>query len=109
MTEHHICKDCKKEVRLGEWPFCPHGFTRTQDAEMAERDATIVFKKRDGSYAYPMRNNAPVPPGCERIVLNSLRKIEQHERTANVRSEVAHFDRGTNRGHDDNFRGVKYN
>lgn len=76
---------------------------------MAERDATIVFKKPDGTFSYPMENSKPTPAGCERIVLNSLRKIEQHERTANVRSEVAHYDSGSGRGHDDNFRGVKYN
>lgn len=109
MSQHTICPDCGKTVHLSCWPFCPHEMVRNRDAEIAEKDSTIVFKKRDGSYSYPMDNRKSTPPGCERIVLNSLRKIEQHERMANVRSEVAHFDSGTGRGHDDNFRGERYN
>jgi len=40
--------------------------------------------------------------GYERVELPTLRAVETLEKEANVRSEVAWFDAGTARGHDDN-------
>ena len=71
-----------------------------QSTQWAEADAVVVFKKPDGTFSYPAMNTKPTPPGCERIVMRSLREVEAHERSANVRSEIAWFDRGTANGHD---------
>ena len=65
-----------------------------------EKDAVVVFRKPDGSYSYPARNDKATPPGCQRIVMRSLREVERHEREAGVRSEIAHFDRGSGNGFD---------
>ena len=107
------CPVCDKEsdrvCRENEIVLCAcgaameqHWWKRTtrQRTEWDEKDAVVVFKKPDGTFSYPAVNTKPTPDGCERIVMRSLREVEAHERTANVRSEIAWFDRGTANGHD---------
>jgi hypothetical protein len=79
-----------------------HWWKRTtrNRTEWDEKDAVVVFKKPDGTFSYPAINSKPTPEGCERIVMRSLREVEAHERIANVRSEIAWFDRGTANGFD---------
>lgn len=79
--------------------FLPRA-TRTASA-FGKDELTLAFRKPDGTYSIPMRNNAPTPPGCERIEMRSLREVEAFERRSGLRSEAAHFDRGTARGFDD--------
>jgi hypothetical protein len=71
-----------------------------QNTQWSEAEAVVVFRKPDGSYSYPARNDKPTPEGCERLVMRSLREVEAHERRAGVRSEIAHFDAGSGNGHD---------
>ena len=80
---------------------------RPRSAQWGDRDAVVVYQKPDGCYSYPGRNDRPTPQGCERIVMRSLREVEAFEKKANVRSEMAWFDKGTARGFDDTYRGEK--
>lgn len=98
-----ICRE--QDIVLCAWCGIPteqHWWKRMtrQRTEWDEKDAVVVFKKPDGTFSYPAVNTKPTPEGCERIVMRSLREVEAHERTANVRSEIAWFDRGTANGHD---------
>lgn len=77
------------------WKRYPRAATQWSDA-----DAVVVFRKPDGTFSYPAVNTKPTPEGCERITLRSLREVEAHERAANVRSEIAWFDRGSGNGND---------
>lgn len=79
-----------------------------QNVQWSDRDAVVVYRKPDGSYSYPGRNDRPTPPGCERIVMRSLREVERFEKQAGVRSEMAWFDKGSGRGHDDTHRGERF-
>lgn len=77
-----------------------------RDAQWGDKDAVVVFKDANGKYRYPGRNDVATPVGCERVVMRSLREVEQFERVANVRSEIAWFDRGSGtRRPDETFRG----
>lgn len=78
------------------------------NAQWSDKDAVVVYRKPDGSFSYPGRNDRPTPSGCERIVMRSLREVEAFEKRANVRSEMAWYDPGTARGHDDTYRGERY-
>jgi hypothetical protein len=62
-------------------------------------ETAVVHRKPDGSYRFPMRNDAPVPPGCERVEIRSDRDMARVEREAGVLSERRHFDRN-GRGHE---------
>ena len=77
---------------------CPRGRATFTAWDM--KDAVVVFKKPDGTFSYPARNDKKTPPGCERITMRSLREVERHERVAGVRSEIVHFDRGSGNGFD---------
>lgn len=94
-TDTIYCESCKAEMEQHWWKR-----QSRQSTQWDEKDAVVVFRKPDGSYSYPAVNTKPTPDGCERIVMRSLREVEAHERVANVRSEIAWFDRGTANGHD---------
>lgn len=78
-----------------------------RDAQWSDRDAVVVHINNDPNcpddvrLRYPARNDAPPKPGYERVTLRSLREVERFERQHNVRSEMAWFDKGSGRGHDD--------
>ena len=107
---------CEFEVFCGEAEpvTCPsHGLVceqlwwqrpRRKRTEWDESDSVVVFKKPDGSYSYPARNDKPTPPGCERLVMRSLAAIRRHEASAGVRSEIADYDHGSGSGHEDYSR-----
>lgn len=73
---------------------------RTRDAQWSDRDAVVVFRKPDGTFSFPARNDIPTPPNCERVEMRSLREVERFEHQAGVRSEIAWFDKGSGRGFD---------
>jgi hypothetical protein len=104
-----VCPNCHAPLAVGDWPWCPHGPTRaSRQAEWSDADAVVVFKDKNGKFRYPGQNSVVTPKDCERITLRSLRAVEQFEKIANVRSEIAWFDRGSGRGFDDMFRGEDY-
>jgi hypothetical protein len=70
-------------------------------SQWGDKDAVVVFRTPSGEIKYPMRNDAPTPPNCERVTMRSLREVESFERQHNVRSEFAWYDKGSGRGHDD--------
>jgi hypothetical protein len=74
---------------------------RPSNAQWSDRDSVVVFKDAQGHVKFPLRNDAPVPPGCERIVMRSLREVERFERDHNVRSHIAHYDSGSGHSADD--------
>ena len=59
-----------------------------------------------GKISYTARNDTPMPAnlqswGYERVELPTLHALESFEKEAGVRSEIAWYDSGTARGHDD--------
>jgi len=98
-----ICRE--RDIVLCDWcgiAMEQHWWKRQSrdNTQWDEKDAVVVFRKPDGNYSYPARNDKPTPEVCERIVMRSLREVERHEREAGVLSEIAHFDRGSGNGHD---------
>jgi hypothetical protein len=102
VPEHVIHMECGKEME----PV--YRIRKRPNVQWSDRDAVVVYQKPDGSFSYPGRNDKATPAGCERIVLRSLREVEAHEKKANVRSEMAWFDKGSGRGFDDQYRGERY-
>lgn len=60
----------------------------------------VVFRKADGTFRYPGRNDLPTPEGCERVTIRTDAEMAKHEQEAGVRSERRWFDRGSGNGHD---------
>jgi len=65
-----------------------------RNAGWSDKDAVVVFRKPDGTISYPATNLKPTPAGCERIVMKSLREVEQFEKRNHVICEAAHYDSG---------------
>lgn len=81
---------------------------RPRDAQWSDRDAVVVYRKPDGEYSYPGRNDRPTPAGYTRVVMRSLREVEAFERRAGVTNEAMHFDRGSGTLRlDDTYRGER--
>lgn len=79
-----------------------------RDAQWGDKDAVVVYRKPNGEYSYPGRNDRPTPAGCERVVMRSLREVEAFERRAGVVNEAMHFDRGSGTARpDDTYRGER--
>jgi hypothetical protein len=100
---YHICRD--GNVREMEQVLLPRRRERTQ---WDEREAVVVFKDANGKVRYPGRNDAPTPKGYERVVMRSDREVSRFEREHKVLNEARHFDRGSGRGFDDDFKGSRY-
>lgn len=100
------CPDCQFEYRVGAWPFPCGGrghrlgsFYRGPAAVHSKERAVVFRHPKTGQVVYPPRNDQPMHPvyaeqGYERVELPSLRSIENFEKTADVRSEVAWYDHG---------------
>ena len=72
---------------------------RQKNAQWSDKDASVVYRRaEDGKIIYPATNDQPTPPGCERIVMRSLKEIERFEKKKKGRKEAAWYDRGSGRG-----------
>lgn len=71
-------------------------------------EEVVVFRKPNGEFSFPTRNDKPTPPGCERLTARSDRELAAIEHLTSTRSEVRWFDRGSGRGFDDSFNGRKF-
>lgn len=74
-----------------------------RDAQWDDRTAVLVFQNAEGQIRYPGRTDARCPAGYEPVRLRSLHEVERFERAHGVRNEMAWFDKGSGRGHDDHF------
>ena len=66
---------------------------RSSSSQWSDRDAVVVFRDPNGKIRYPMRNDAPTPPGYERVEMRSLAEVNRFEREHGVVNECMHFDR----------------
>jgi hypothetical protein len=83
-----VCADCKQELQMGEWPMCPHGFTRNVDAKAF--DPILIYELADGSHYYAGRNDDPPPvnhPTAKPIFLTTLRAADEFVRNTNAREQ----------------------
>lgn len=75
------CATCKRTLRLGDWPYCPHDSTRPEYAQRFK--PIVVFKSTDGKFSFPMRSDQPVPAGYQRVEISTRRQAEKLEREVN--------------------------
>jgi len=99
--EEKRCLQCHTPMEQVWWR------TRMRAGEWDDASAVLVFRDKDGNVRYPGRVDAPCPSGFEPVRLRNLHAVEKFEREHNVRSEMAWFDKGSGRGHDDYYRGEK--
>jgi hypothetical protein len=94
-----ICPDCGREVEIGEFPFCPHGFVAERNAQAF--DPSVVWvSDTDGHFSYPGMANEPCPEGYHPLALTNLRQadrfvteVNQRERTKAEEQREAYYER----------------
>ena len=95
------CPKCSAPMEQVWWR------TRQRPGDWDDASAVLVFQNQAGDIRYPGQNTARCPDGYEPVRLRSLRAVESFEREHGVRSEMAWFDKGSGRGHDDYVGGKK--
>lgn len=68
-----------------------------------EKDSVVVFRKPNGEFSFPARNDKATPEGCERLVARSDREVAALERMTGTKNERRWFD-SNGRGFDDEVR-----
>lgn len=68
------CKECGKEVVIGDWPFCPHGLVRGADSRPFQPIEVWQSNADPDKYSFPGEANEPVPDGYHKIVISNLRE-----------------------------------
>lgn len=81
-----LCPHCNQPLTVADWPFCPHGSTRSEAAQRWK--PIVVFKSADGRYRFPGRADAKVPKGYEKVELTNRRQVERFEREINQRERA---------------------
>lgn len=82
------CGECGREVRIGDWPWCPHEDTLRRDAQPF--DPVLIFKDAQGNVRFPGRNDAPTPEGFRRVELRTVREVRAFEREMNLKETARH-------------------
>ena len=76
-----ICNECKKELRIGDYPFCsPEGHTTIHSRNAIQGEATVVFRNAKGEYRFPGRSTDKVPKGFKRVELTTQRERDKFEK-----------------------------
>lgn len=81
--EATVCNYCERILKVGDYPFCPHGSIYEKNATTAP--PTIVFRNSKGEYRFPGRDTDKPPKGFQRVELNTQRSRDKFEREMNTR------------------------
>lgn len=92
------CPQCGSVMEQQWWPK-----RRRERTQWDERDAVVVFRKPDGTFSFPARNDKPTPPGYERLVARSDREVAALEKLTGTHNERRWYD-SNGRGFDDEIR-----
>jgi hypothetical protein len=75
------CERCGQLVFIGQWPWCPHGWLRTQDATAF--DPVVYHVNQQGQVRFPGSVDAPVPAGYEKRELRTVGEVRAFQRRVN--------------------------
>jgi len=75
-------------IEIGDWPFCPHGSTRRENAQ-AFNPIVLFQNPLDGSYSFPASSDARLPAGYRRVEITNLRQADRITGEVNRRENQA--------------------
>lgn len=89
------CRTCQSPLEQQWW------VRRSQlETVWGKDEMAVVFRKPDGTYSFPARNDKPTPEGYERVEIRSDREMARVEREAGVQSERRWYDQGSGGSHE---------
>lgn len=84
------CTQCGEPLYIGEWPFCPHGSLRGDNAQRF--DPVVYFENSDGHRLFPGRSAEQPPSGYIRKELCTIAAVRAFESSENRRLFQEHHD-----------------
>lgn len=101
------CSACGATMRVGDWPYCPHGSTMSTRAQGFS--PVVVFKDRKtGEYVFPGSTTERAPKGCERVELRTVHEVRKFEREVNHIESAKRYDqRARHQDHQDHLNRVR--
>lgn len=97
--DENKCDKCGESLRVGDYPFCPHGSTLPRRAQF---DPIVVFKDKNGEYSFPGRSDAPTPKGYVREEITTMARYNafrhkmdhtgREQSKAAIRAEHQYFE-----------------
>jgi hypothetical protein len=102
MTSYPVipCPKCGLEIRIGDWPMCPHGNTHSHDAAVHHKERAVKYYHPQYGWRTPGRADRPMPGrlaelGFQRVEFDSLQSLDNHARETGSRAEIADFSPGS--------------
>ena len=81
------CNACKKDINLGDWPYCPHESVFNLTARRF--DPIVVHRDAAGNVRFPASTDAPVPEGFQKIEIFDFHHARKLEKEIEQRQTVA--------------------
>ncbi len=90
------CVNCGEEIRIGHYPFCPHGKVAKRDASIHTSERVVIYQNAAGEVRIPGRDG-PIHPkyvaaGFERKELPNFSDIRKLEKQNGLVHEASNYD-----------------
>lgn len=78
-----ICPSCNGTIRIGSYPFCPHGMTGRGDAQRID-PVVLHYNPTTHEYRYPGHASARMPDGFVKQECRTFAEIDSATRKMNA-------------------------
>jgi hypothetical protein len=79
------CVRCGHELRIGDFPWCPHESIYANSAQ--HFDPIVVHVSGDGQYRFPAATDAPVPSGYRKVEIRTIQEADRISREVNAHED----------------------
>lgn len=94
-----ICMRCLRMLKIGDWPYCPHGHVKPRDASIHARERVqLLVNPQTGETRVEGRVDRPIHPKyqaagfTERRDLTTLADVRRYEKQQNLVHEASNYD-----------------
>lgn len=94
------CLRCNQELKIGDWPYCPHGSVYQWHAQVHEKERARKFWHPQFGWRTPGRSDQPMPErlraqGFQEVDFPSIHSLERHSSETGSRAEVLDYNRNS--------------
>jgi hypothetical protein len=100
MIPAQICPQCGRTYSTGEWPYCPHGEARKENARIHPSEQVTYYENSSGEVVIPGRADQPIHPKYARdgyVVkrARTISEVKNLERKSGTIMVSRHYDNGS--------------
>ncbi len=97
-----ICSVCGTKLKVGGWPWCPHGEFQNREAQIHESEKVTVWENpTTGEVRIPGRTDQPIHPKYQAAGFTKRKTIDTHaqlralERQTGTMHELREYNRNS--------------